>query len=340
MRHRNPREHFIPLRKSELIELLCAGESLPEEDREPFRHFCRVLSATYHFHFNQRFEELKAAYAPFDPDRDTQPLIRWSAEEKQQRLNELYRDFAWLLERGNFIHLCREDIEPCLQETSDWGIHMQVDFGAFEHLAIFARGDVLQKRTRRRLRKLYRLEETQVPTYQRLVMILKLKPDERHADVVNTERVYLKIFKDIPKLDLKMLLPTARVHLSLLDRGKIGFPFLSGLGATLFNIADDLFPKLIGLANNPTLLLWGIASGGHRLRLPLVVRLSADQAALQPDADAEPLLPEPRQQRRRALPPARRGRGAGVRRGPDGLLLPLATRARAGLDRPRSGGLH
>ena len=183
------REHFIPLRKSELIELLCADESLPEKDRESFRHFCRLLSATFHIRFNQRFEELKAAYAPFDPDRDTQPLIHYSAEEKQQRINELYRDFAWLLERGNFVHLSREDIEPCLEETSDWGIRMQVDFGAFEHLAIFARGDVLQKRTRRRLRKLYRLEETQVPTYQRLVMILKLKPDECHGQPVQADRV-------------------------------------------------------------------------------------------------------------------------------------------------------
>jgi hypothetical protein len=262
MSRSNPREHFVPLQKSELIELLCADESLPEEDRDRFRHFCRLLSATYHFHFNQRFEELKAAYAPFDPDRDTQPLIRCSAEERQQRINELYRDFAWLLDRGNFIHLSREDIEPSLQETSDWGIRVQVDFGAFEHLAIFARGDVLQKRTRRRLRKFYRLEETQVPTYQRLVMILKLKPEECQGRAVQADRVYLKIFKDIPKLDLKMLLPTARVRLSLFDRGRISFPLFSGLGAALLNIADDLFPKLLGFANNPTLLLWGIASGG------------------------------------------------------------------------------
>lgn len=263
------REHFIPLRREELVELLCADEALPAAKREPFRQFCRLVSATVHFQFNQRLEELKAAYAPFDPDRDTQPLVRLGAEEKQCRLNELFRVFKWLLERANFLHLSRDDIEPCLKEASDWGVHTHVDFHAFEHLAIFARGDTLQKRTRRRLRNFYREEEALAPCFQRLVMILKLRPDPRHGPAVNTDCVYLKIFKDIPKLDIKMLLPTARVRLSYLDRGKIGFPLISGIGAALWNLTDDAVNALMSLLNmaastgaSPALLLWGIATGG------------------------------------------------------------------------------
>src|SRR5262249_44566851 len=155
----------------------CADKGMSGADGEQFRRFCRLVSAAYHFEFNRRFEELKAAYSPFDPDSDTRPLVRGTADEKQRALNELYRNFAWLMDRANYVHLSQEDIEPCLHDTSDWGIKVQVDFGAFEHLAIFARGDVVQKRTRRRLRKGYRLEEALVPTYQRLVMILKLRPN-------------------------------------------------------------------------------------------------------------------------------------------------------------------
>src|SRR5262245_50422409 len=120
------REHFIPLRKGELIDLLCGDKGLPAADQELFRQFCRLVSATYRFQFYQRFEQLKADYAPFDPDRDTRPLARLTADEKQQRLNELLRDFRWLLERGNFVHLAVEDIEPCLRETSDWGVRTHV----------------------------------------------------------------------------------------------------------------------------------------------------------------------------------------------------------------------
>ena len=45
---------------------------------------------------------------------------------------------------------------------------------------------------------------------------------------MNAEHVYMKIFKDIPRADVDMLLPGARVTLKFLDRGKIGVGLLSG----------------------------------------------------------------------------------------------------------------
>ena len=36
----------------------------------------------------------------------------------------------------------------------------------------------------------------------RLVMILKLRKHKRLPPSIDTEKVYLKVFKDIPKLDL------------------------------------------------------------------------------------------------------------------------------------------
>jgi hypothetical protein len=262
------REHFIPLRKTELIDLLCADKDLAPSDADQFRQFCQLVSAIFHFEFNQRLEELKAAYAPFDPDTDTISLVKLPAEERQRRLNDLFSDFGWLLERANFTHLSQEEIEPSLTGHGEWGLPMQVDFGAFERLAIFARGDTMLKLTRRRLLNLYRLEEIKVPGYRRLVLILKLKPDRRHSDRVNTDSVYLKVFKDIPKLDIKVLLPSARVRLTKLDTSKIGLPLLSGLGLALWKIITEVFQagvqvfeRVLGFGGNPTLMLWGMATG-------------------------------------------------------------------------------
>ena len=258
------REKFIPLRRHELVEWLCADEACRPEERDAFRRLCSHLFAVLHVRFHRRFEELKTAYDPFDPDTDMEPLLRLSADEKQKRLNALHKDFAWLMNRANFVHLTREDIEPSLKEASEWGIHVRVDFSAFEHLAIFARGDVLLPRTRRRLRRLYRPEPTKASSYQRLVMILKLRPKHDYGPDVNTECVYLKIFKDIPKLDVKMLLPTARVRLSNLDRGRIGLPLVSGIAVAIYNLTAEVLEKLAQVFvewNNP-LLLWGIATGG------------------------------------------------------------------------------
>jgi hypothetical protein len=254
------REHFIPLRRSELVELLCSEKDLPREEREPFRQFCRLVSATYHFEYHQQQERLKDAYAPFDPDADTKALTPLSPEEKHQRLDDLFKEFTWLMERANFKRLRREDIEAALAGASDWGINMDVDLNVFDRYEIFARGDTVGKRSRRRLRNGWRLEEISLPVYQRLVLILKLRPHRRLGRQVDTDSVYLKAFKDIPKMDLEMLLPGARVRITRFDQGKIGFPLLTGLALVLWKIGHELLAAVTAFVMSPY-LLWTLATG-------------------------------------------------------------------------------
>ncbi len=149
---------------------------------------------------------------------------------------------------------------------------MDVDFSAFERIAIFARGDAWEKRCRRRLRRCYRAEEVVVPVYKRLVIILKMRKHKRLPKEVDTDSVYLKVFKDIPKQDVKMLLPGARVRLSGLDRGRIGVPLLTGTGMifwrlvgqawkAILNWGDDVLGVMLGAAGSNPWLLWIVASG-------------------------------------------------------------------------------
>jgi hypothetical protein len=96
-----------------------------------------------------------------------------------------------------------------------------------------------------------------------LVLIVKLRPHKRLDRDVDTSRVYLKIFKDIPKMDHDMLLPGARVRFSKLDRALIIYPLAAGIGLTLYNIGAGLFVSSVAAASS--LLTWGIAGaiGGY-----------------------------------------------------------------------------
>jgi hypothetical protein len=254
-------EHFIPLARCELIDLLCADRALPPEDRDAFRSLCELISASYHVEYHRRLLELKRAYLPFDPDNDTPPLVTLAEEERQHRLNGLYSDLAWLLERARFRHLSRGEIEPALEAASDWGIRMDVDFSAFEHVAIFTRGATVQVRQRRRWSKLYQTEEAEVPIYRRLVLVLKLRDHPRLVGPVDTANVYLKVFKDIPKLDVLMLLPGARVRLTRLDRSKIGLPLVSGLALMAWNLLRDVAATLETSLSSPS-TMWALGAAG------------------------------------------------------------------------------
>lgn len=76
--------------------------------------------------------------------------------------------------------------------------------------------------------------------YQRLVVLIRLRPHKKLAAGVNTNSVYLKLFKEIPKVDLEMLLPGSRARMHWVDRLKFSASTLTGLGMTGFKITTSL----------------------------------------------------------------------------------------------------
>jgi len=225
------KENYIPVRKAELVELLASQAELPAEERSDFRQFCRLLESIYHHEYRAQLEALKNAYAPFDPDSDTQSSAV-SPPAQAGQVDALFDKFVWLLERANFVRLSRADISAALGAASEWGLKLTIDFELFERLEVFARGDVVGRRERRRWRNLMRAEEVDVPIYQRLVIICRLR-EHPHLDARSSpHHVYIKTFKNIPKIDLDMLLPGSRIKMSLFDQGKIFLPTVSGLVIT------------------------------------------------------------------------------------------------------------
>ncbi|HUY33804.1 MAG TPA: hypothetical protein VMV69_13730 [Pirellulales bacterium] len=84
------RENFIPIRKAELIALLAGQADLSSEDRAAFEQLSRLLAATFHYDFLPRLEDLKNAYAVFDPDADTLPAKPIAPAERDARAVDLF----------------------------------------------------------------------------------------------------------------------------------------------------------------------------------------------------------------------------------------------------------
>src|SRR6516162_6486280 len=171
------REHYIPLRKSDLVTLLCRDKQLPAERREPVRQFCTLASAVFHFEYQQWLEELKDAYAPFDPDSETKPLTPLSPEDRSARLEKVFEDFVRLMERANFKRLTPEQVREAVRAHAEArGLQTDVDFNVFERLEVFVRGEAVGTERGRPWWKLWRLREEHIPLFHRLVLIVKLRP--------------------------------------------------------------------------------------------------------------------------------------------------------------------
>lgn len=250
------REHYIPVRLCELVNLLCAERGLPAADAEQFRRLAELLSATFHFEYHKLLDELKDLYAPFDPDAVTREMHPLTDVERTARLDRLTERFVFLMERANFKRLTRQELEAALQGSSAWGVDMDVDFRLFDRLEVFARGDGTGDRYMRLWYRFWKNERVCVPTYQRLVLLVKLRPSRRLPREIDTSRVFLKTFKDIPKMDLEMLLPGARLRMPGLQRLKLGSS-LVGSGAW---VGYGVFQQVLTSSLSTSLLLGPLAA--------------------------------------------------------------------------------
>ena len=262
------REHFIPLAVDELVEFLAAGTGaktdpapLPASEATAFRKFADLLAAHYHREFLDRMRGLKAAYAAFDPDSDTPPLVPVLADAQAAALARLYGEVRNLLVKANYKELPRLQAMQAMQGHSFWGLEMDVAWEVFEHIEIYYRGDTVGIRTLRRWWKLWRKEEKVVPEFNRLVLVLKQQPHQRLGRNADTKSVYLKMFKDMPKTDLEMVLPGTRVKLSRYDKGMIVYPLASGLAVILYKILADVigFTDVLSLTVSVS-LSWSLAA--------------------------------------------------------------------------------
>lgn len=260
-----PREHFIPIRRVDLLSRAC-GE-LNEASADHLRKVDELLAATLHYEYHRELECLKEAYGPFDPDVDTHKVAQHDAEGKDQLLDSLVARFSWLMQRANFHKLTRADLESAMAQASHWGINLSVNFDLFDKLEVYYRGEQTRmKRTPRRWFGLRKGIKIPVELYTRLVVLLRIQHGDEVPEDVDTNTVHIKLFKDIPKLDLEMLLPGTRVNMSLFDRLKLGFSLSTGIGMTGYKMAAPLLSVVAGATN--TLAMLGIAGGalGYSVR--------------------------------------------------------------------------
>ncbi|KOR33282.1 hypothetical protein TI05_01980 [Achromatium sp. WMS3] len=225
-------ERFIPYRNAEIIDMLCQEGSLDQKQQQQFRDFCTILESLYHFEFHAKVKALKNYYHPFDPDQDTKTGRIYSPEELQQYETKLVANLSEVLNDANYEQLTEDDLNYALKEESLFPISLEIDFADFASYMIQRRGDVVKKTTIKKW--FFWKQEIEVPTYERVVMLIKFKDSEYFATKGYKEPPFdpgsmvIKLFKNIPKADLEMLFPNAKVKMRLSDKLIMGVPAIGG----------------------------------------------------------------------------------------------------------------
>lgn len=237
----SPREHFIPLQRDDLLRALTADLTTTTGDAGRLRRICQLLEEAYHLVHYRRYRGILETYAPFDPDSDTHSLSVTDPAERTRAAAAVCDRIGSLLAQANFRRLDREEINEALEAASDWGLRLRVNFAEFERLEVYARGEGVVDRQRRSWRTMFRQHPVEVPVYQRLAIVFRFRAEaasggQATAAPPSDSGVRIKLFKNIPKYDIEMLLPGVEVRMSWLDRGRIILPTISGLALTAYKI--------------------------------------------------------------------------------------------------------
>src|SRR5919202_1056138 len=214
------REAFIPYRRTDLIELCLEDGQLDAAEAQKFRDFCSLLSAYYHFQFHSYLERLKDNYTLFDPDANTKSRIKPTPQERASREATLIADLKTILERANYFPLSTASLQRALAQKSLIELKTSVDFNDFDQVAL--------------------LIKFQNEAY---FASKKAKPDKLKF---TPGKMYLYLYKNIPKFDIEFLFPNVKTRMTWKDRLLLGIPAIGAAIPLILKVLPQLL-LVIGL---------------------------------------------------------------------------------------------
>lgn len=277
------RERFIPVTRFALLDRLTMPSAWPSGDAIDARRFFRYLDYWRQQQYNARLLELEQTYEAFSPDSDLLMTRQFTEDERASLKHRVVAGVASLLERANYERIDPNDVDLILTKDTHYGLDLHVDMKAFEEILLYYRGASNRKHERRRL-KFFRKEEFDVPVFQRLFILFKLKPFDVRVEELMAEHnlsreqaekrvkkaranmppgidernIYLKLFKNIPRNDIEMVFPNTQVRFRFFDKLRLGVSAGGGLGVGAVGAAG----KIALLTTNPIAAAGAVAGLG------------------------------------------------------------------------------
>lgn len=200
---------------------MCAEELEPDE-RDSFREFAEALGILLHQRFYHRLEALKDAYHPFNPESDTRHLSNLDAAQREAARARLEEELRALALAANFTEIDPAEFERAFSEHSLLKVRLTVDLKVVDKLMLFRRGESVQTK---QIRTWFGLRRKTVSftNFARVLIYAAFKEPAQRP-------IIIKLFQNVPRDDLEMVLPNVQVRMRAIDKVLIGVPaFFSGV---------------------------------------------------------------------------------------------------------------
>ena len=252
------REAFIPYSRRDLIELCIKDGKLPDASLQKFRDFCSLLLAYYHFKLHRILEILKENYAPFNPDFNSKNIVDYSCSQLAMMKSKVVENFKEILEQGNYYPISQASLKRAFQKKSLIQLKTNVNLDNFEEMICYCRGDIYK---RIKVKRFFREIEKKIDVFERVALLIKfqntkdINSPENLLEEYNSmpSKIYLYLYKNIPKDDIEFLFPNIKISMTLKDRLMLIVP---AIGAAV-PIALKILPQLLLIIGVIIFLVFG-----------------------------------------------------------------------------------
>lgn len=186
-----------------------------------------------------KVSELARLYRCYDPDIEGQKPLA-PQPESLKRLTEASLAF---FERAGFRKLGWNEIHASSSIATPQGINLLVMPELYEASMVMVLPPYQGTRKHRPWWRLFFKRVYKVDLYPRVILLLKPDPTRFKEPDLDTEHVFLRLFRNVPVHDLEMIFPGGRVKLTYFDRIMILYPLIAGFGLLLYQIIPELMKK-------------------------------------------------------------------------------------------------
>ena len=256
MTAKNSLEAFIPLRRTDVINLCIDDGQLNPEQATAFRELCEMITAFYHFRFHQSLELFKDNYLIFDPHTEIKPYIEPELEQYEQMKANVFSAFQSVLARTNYRKLSIEKIKHALDKKSLINLKTEIDFDDFDDLYCYYRGNT--SRTIEQKKFFFWNTQKQIDVFERIVLLIGFKgkgyfeakeASKKSKDELNFTpgKIYLYFYKNIPQLDIDLLFPNLKSSMTLKDKLLFGIPAIGAAIPLLLKTLPNLLVVFVAI---------------------------------------------------------------------------------------------
>ena len=211
-----------------------------------------MFEVIWHHDMHHNLEDLKNRYDSMNPDSfEDINYNKTNLSSFLEKLDEVMMD-------GNWLTITDKEIDEALEGEDILPISLDVRFDEFSNMKLYRLGDSYQETEVKSMFGLKK-EIKNVRIFSNVLTVLEFKDEKWFMAERKRKKYYLgqegqglhiRLFKDVPHLDMEVIFPNTSPSMRTLEKIKIGAPLVGGI----VSLSMKYGPMLFGSASGDTSL--------------------------------------------------------------------------------------